>query len=678
MKRTTLSERALVLAPRGRDAQIAAAMLSEGGIEATACQTLDCLIKELNQGAAFVIVTEEAIASADLHALSAWIEDQQEWSDLPFVLLTSRGGGLERNPAASRYLDVLGNVTFLERPFHPTTLISLARSALRGRKRQYDARARLEELRDSESRFRTLFETMDEGFAVIEFIDSEHGPLSDYVHIQANPAYERHAGIPNVVGQKVREMVPEEAEGWVRLYRDVLLTGTPIRFERELEATRRHLELAAFRVDPTSRNEVAVIFQDVTARKRAEAELVTLNQTLEGRVADAVAEREAALSQLHEAQKLETIGQLTGGVAHDINNLLTPITGALDLLNRRYGADDPRSARLLDGALQSAERAKILVSRLLGFARRQALETRAIDPAALLEGMRDLVVSSIGPSVELRLVLGRDLPPALTDPNQLELAVLNLCVNGRDAMNGVGTLTLSAEHSVVGPNHNDKLRPGEYIRISVIDTGEGMDSKTLARAVEPFFSTKGIGKGTGLGLSMVHGLAAQLGGAFELTSAVGRGTRADLYLPVAQTDAQPLSIARSDSVAAIRKLKVLLVDDEDLVRAGTAEMLRDIGHEVHEASGGSQALGILASGLAADVIVTDYMMPRMNGAEFATRVHQQSPAMPVLVVTGYAGGDLDLDLPQLAKPFRQADLAAAINRLVEDGDRKVVPIKRHR
>jgi PAS domain S-box-containing protein len=676
VKRTTLSERALVLAPRGRDATIARDMLHEGGIEATACDSLADLIAELDKGAAFILVTEEAIASADLHALASWIADQEEWSDIPFVLLTSRGGGLERNPAAGRYLDLLGNVTFLERPFHPTTLMSLAKSALRGRKRQYEARARLEELRDSEGRFRTLFETMDEGFAVIEFIDGPEGPLSDYVHIQANPAYERHTGISDVVGQRVHEMVPDEAAAWVQLYRQVLLTGEPIRFERELVATHRHLELAAFRVEPAGRREVAVIFQDVTARKRAELELLELNQTLERRVEEAVAQREVATSQLHEAQKLETIGQLTGGVAHDINNLLTPITGALDLLSRRYSADDPRMARLLDGALQSAERAKILVSRLLGFARRQALETRAIDPASLLEGMRDLVVSSIGPTVELRLLPGHGLPAALADPNQLELAILNLCVNARDAMNGAGVLTVAAEHAVIGPNTGGKLKPGAYIRISVIDGGMGMDAATLARAVEPFFSTKGVGKGTGLGLSMVHGLAAQLGGAFEMTSVLGQGTRADLYLPVAQAAAYPLAVTRAEPVAPIRKLSVLLVDDEDLVRAGTAEMLREIGHDVHEAAGGSQALTMLAGGLAVDAVITDYMMPRMNGADLAERLSERHAGLPVLIVTGYSGGDLDLQLPQLAKPFRQADLAAALNRLVEPGEAKVLAFKR--
>ncbi len=653
-----------MLAPRGRDAAIAGAMLTEGGIEATICPSLLSLINELDAGAAFVLVTEEAITSTDLNPLAEWLSHQEEWSDLPFVLLTTRGGGLERNPAAVRYLEVLGNVTFLERPFHPTTLISLARSALRARKRQYEARTRLIELREGEARYRTLFDTMDEGFAVIEFLDGPEGPLSDYVHVQANPAYARHTGIANVIGQKVREMVPDEADGWVALYRQVLVSGEPIRFERELVATRRQLELSAFRIEPSSRKAVAVIFQDVTERKRAEQELRELNEGLEARVTATVAERESVIAQLHEAQKLETIGQLTGGVAHDINNLLTPITGALDLLNRRYGAEDPRSARLLDGALQSAERAKILVSRLLGFARRQALETRAVDIAQLFGGMRDLIASSIGPTIELRMLPVHDLPAGIADPNQLELAILNLCVNARDAMEGGGVLTIAADRVVLGPDRASKLNPGAYIRISVIDTGAGMDEVTLAKAVEPFFSTKDVGKGTGLGLSMVHGLAAQLGGAFELQSNVGQGTRADLYLPVA-TAGITLAAARLPVASKpVRPLRLLLIDDEELVRRGTAEMLRELGHEVHEAAGGAQALAKLRTGIQIDAVVSDYMMPRMNGTEVAERIHETHPHMPILIVTGYAGGDLDLPLPQLAKPFRQVDIAMAIDQLI--------------
>lgn len=662
------SERALFLAPRGRDGPIAAAILGEAGMESVICPSLPQLIDELGSGAGFVIVTEEAIAAVDLRSVAAWIENQEEWSDLPFILLTTRGGGLERNPAAARHLDVLGNVTFLERPFHPTTLVSLARSAIRARRRQYEARARLVALRDSETRFRTLFDTMDEGFCVIEFRDGPQGPLSDYVHVQANPAYERHTGIADVLGKNVRAMVPDEAEGWVQLYRDVLITGEAIRFERKLQATGRHLELAAFRVEPASRREVAVIFQDVTSRRRAEMALKELNETLERRVGHAIAEREQALAQLHEAQKLETIGQLTGGVAHDFNNLLTPITGVLDLLGRRYSADQ-RSTRLIDGALQSAERAKTLVQRLLQFARRQTLETRAVDAVDLIEGMRDLISSSVGSLIELKIFAPVDLPPALADPNQLELAILNLCVNARDAMAEGGSLTLALEQITAGPDFVPMLSPGAYLRLSVIDTGTGMDQKTLARAIEPFYSTKEQGKGTGLGLSMVHGLAAQLGGTFVITSELGKGTRADLYLPTAEFSAE-VDVRRSaiDCHAAGPSLSVLLVDDEDLVRDATAEMLREMGHSVTEAASGHEALAALANGLEVNVVVTDYMMPLLTGGELAARIQEMRPGTPVLVITGYAEGDLNANLPQLAKPFRQANLAAALIELTDQGE----------
>ena len=671
----SLSERALILAPTGRDALVARDMLAEARVASDVVGSISGLVDALEQGAGCGVITEEALTGLDLHALSDWLEGEPEWSDFPFILLTQRGGGLERNPAAGRYLDVLGNVTFLERPFHPTTFVSLAQSALRGRRRQYEARSRLIALRESEARFRTLFDTMDEGFCIIEFIDGPEGRLSDYVHVQANPAYERHAGIPNVVGQRVREMVPDEADSWVERYRKVLITGEPIRFEQQLEATQRHLELAAFRVEPAERKEVAVIFQDVTERKQSEIALRELNETLERRVSEAVAERASAMAQLHEAQKLETIGQLTGGVAHDINNLLTPIMGALDLVSRRYSDADARMKRLLEGALQSTDRAKTLVNRLLGFARRQALETRPVNVAELLEGMRDLITSSIGSTVELKMLAPADLPPALTDPNQLELAVLNLCVNSRDAMPDGGRLTIVAERVAVGPRGLPQLKPGAYVRLSVIDTGLGMDSTTLSKAVEPFFSTKGLGKGTGLGLSMVHGFAAQLGGAFALTSETGEGTRGDLYLPIAEAAAEPGVRLAAQSVQVSRRLTLLLVDDEDLVRAGTAEMLRELGHTVHEASGGAEALGKLNSGLKVDAVVTDYMMPRMNGAELAMQVRELDSDARILVITGYAGGDLDLGLPQLAKPFRQADIAVALDRLANSKS-NVVPLRR--
>ena len=449
-----VSERALVLAPKGRDAEVACAMLREAGIEAEACPSLQRLTAELGSGAGFALVTEEALLDCDKSELVGWIDDQPEWSDFPFVLITHRGGGLERNPAASRYLGLLGNVTFLERPFHPTTLVSLAQAALRGRRRQYDARARLRELRE-------------------------------------------------------------------------------------------------------------------------------LTTSLEHRVEQASAEREAALAKLHEAQKLETLGQLTGGVAHDFNNLLTPITGALDLLNRRYAKDDPRAGRLIGGAIESAERARILVQRLLGFARRQALETQPVDVPALLEGMRDLIASSVGPAIDVRLRFETGLPAALTDPNQLELALLNLCVNARDAMPRGGVLTLAASAETLGPGDVPQVAPGLYLRLSVIDSGMGMDEPTLSRAIEPFFSTKDVGKGTGLGLSMVHGLALQLGGGLGLRSSPGEGTRVDLWLPVASEAPAENRPALPDGPAVhVRPQSILLVDDEALVRTATAEMLRELGHNV--------------------------------------------------------------------------------------------------
>jgi signal transduction histidine kinase/ActR/RegA family two-component response regulator len=544
-----LSERALVLAPQGRDSAVACQMLREAGMRSHICSGVPELVVELAAGAGFALVTEEALAETHIDALAQWIREQPEWSDFPFVLITHRGGGLERNPEAGRYLGALGNVTFLERPFHPTTLVSLAQAALRGRRRQYEARARLEEL---------------------------HQLATD----------------------------------------------------------------------------------------------------LERRVEERTREHEEAVAQLHEAQKLETLGQLTGGVAHDFNNLLTPITGALDLLQRKYAADDPRSGRLIANALLAADRAKTLVQRLLGFARRQTLQTQPVDVGGLLGGMRDLIASSVGSTVELRIRQAPDLPAALADPNQLELAILNLCVNARDAMPQGGPLTIVADEVAVGPGSPLRLSPGLYVHLSVIDAGCGMDEATLARAVEPFYSTKETGRGTGLGLSMVHGLAAQLGGGFLLSSAPGEGTRADLYLPVAGAAPRERERPRPTAPALGRPLSILLVDDEEIVRLGTGEMIRDIGHQVVEASSGAEALTLLADGFEPDLVVTDYKMPRMDGAELARRLQAAHPSLPILIITGYTGttGDV-LHLPRLAKPFGRAEIAAALAQLVTP-DEKVVRLPR--
>jgi PAS domain S-box-containing protein len=659
-----LSERVLILAPHGRDAQVAGAILAEAGLRSLQCLSLEKLVEGMAAGAGTALVTEESLLQGDLHPLAAWLEAQPQWSDFPFILITSRGG-IERNPAAGRLLTVLGNVTFLERPFHPTTLVSLAQAALRGRRRQYEARERLTALYDSEQRFRAAIQAVQGVLWSTNARGELEGEQPGWTALTGqSPAEYAGSGWTAVLH-------PYDVQPTLDTWAAALAEKRAYHFEHRLRTREGHWRIFNVRAIPTFDREGAIrewvgVHTDVTEQRATEQSLRVLTATLEQRVREETAARQEALAKLHEAQKLETIGQLTGGVAHDFNNLLMPITGALDLLQRRFADTDARAGRLIDGALQSAERAKILVQRLLGFARRQSLETQAVDMVALLGGMRDLIRSSVGSTIELHTSFPSDLPQALADPNQLELALLNLCVNARDAMPRGGTLTIAADVVVPGPAQPE-LPVRDYVRVCVTDTGTGMDPDTLARAIEPFFSTKETGRGTGLGLSMVHGLAGQLGGHFAISSTPGEGTCVELWLPVAS--AATASHRREAHPArhhiASRPLEVLLVDDEQLVRDGTAAMLRELGHGVVEASGGAEALEKLQGGLRVDVVVTDYKMPRMDGAELARRVHRSQPHLPVLLITGYSGQAEDTHgLSRLAKPFRQADIAVALAELV--------------
>ena len=373
---------------------------------------------------------------------------------------------------------------------------------------------------------------------------------------------------------------------------------------------------------------------------------------------DITARRQAEAA-LRQSQKLEAMGQLTGGVAHDFNNLLTPIIGGLDMLQRR-GLGGEREQRLIEGALQSADRAKTLVQRLLSFARRQPLQAVSVDVASLVTGMLDLIASTTGPQIEVVVDVAENLPTATADPNQLEMAILNLSVNARDAMTSGGTLRISAAAEIVEPGHRTALVPGPYIRLSIADTGAGMDEATLAKAIEPFFSTKGVGKGTGLGLSMAHGLAAQLGGALDITSQPGRGTDVTLWLPV---NARVPSRPEEDRPAAGPKMvgTALLVDDDDLVRMSTADMLTELGFDVVEAASAEEALVAIGRGAHFDVLVTDHLMPGMTGVDLAGLVQQQRPGVPVLLVSGFAeSGGVEPTMPRLLKPFRQVELAARL------------------
>jgi len=391
---------------------------------------------------------------------------------------------------------------------------------------------------------------------------------------------------------------------------------------------------------------------------------------------DATERRDAqlALEQVREAlfraQKMESLGQLTGGIAHDFNNLLTAVLGSLELLRKRL-PEDPKITRLLDNAVQGAQRGASLTQRMLAFARRQDVRPEPVDIPSLVRGMSDLLQRSLGPSIQIETRFPIHLSAVLADDNQLELALLNVAVNARDAMPGGGSLVIGAREETVTANHKTNLQPGRYVCLSLTDSGEGMDEATLARATEPFFTTKGVGRGTGLGLSMVHGLTEQLGGRLVLNSRPGQGTTAELWLPVA--DVKP-ETRRGDEQApvdevwrGVRPLVVLVVDDDRLVLMNTSAMLEDLGHTVLEASSGKQALEILQREKKLDLVITDQVMPQMTGTELADAIRAERPNLPIILATGYAelSQGEHADLPKLPKPFDQRGLAKALSCAID-------------
>lgn len=643
--------------------------------------------------------------------------------------------------------------------------------------------------RSSELRYRHLFETISSGFCIIELKFDATGRAVDYLLVEANPAFERQTGLVDVSGRWVSDFAPEVEAYWFDIYGRVATTGEAALFESAEPVFGRWYEVHAYRTGLAGDNQVAVLFNDISERRRAELARRELNTMLEARVEERTAERNllatiiestdvmvlvidlsytilalnranadeferiydvrpkvgdnlldllahlpseqagvralwgralageefTTLSQhgtvaaerpwyeckfrtlrdeagtpvgcyqfttdvtervraqdrlnetqeaLRQSQKMEAMGQLTGGVAHDFNNLLTPIVGALDMLMRR-GLGSERDQRLIDGALQSAERARTLVQRLLAFARRQPLQPVPVDVAALVEGMTGLIESTLGPTIDVRRTLAPGLPPARADANQLEMALLNLAVNARDAMPDGGSLRISAELRDGVAGHPTGLAPGAFVRLAVTDTGKGMDAATLARAVEPFFSTKGVGKGTGLGLSMVHGLTAQLGGGLSIDSTPDEGTTIELWLPVSSA-ATPASGALPTAARQLEGVhkRALLVDDEQFVRLTTANMLSDLGYAVSEAGSAAEAIALLATDPDFALLVTDHLMPDMTGADLAQTVRQRWPDIAILIVSGYA--ELDAvapDLPRLAKPFRSTDLVDALAAL---------------
>jgi PAS domain S-box-containing protein len=673
----TSSERAIILAPRGRDAEIASKLLRDGGFRSCTVKDLHGLLVEIETGAGLAIVADEAIRNADIRSIVEWLKRQPAWSDFPFIALMSRGGGAEDNPAAIRLTTNLGNVSFLERPFHPTTLTSLVRTALRGRRRQYEARSRLEELTEGERRLQNALTAGNLGSWTL------HVPT---MKLEASQTCKKHFGCPpeKTFGyDELRSSIhPDDASRMQASVQRTLATGEDyvIEYRNVWDDGSVHwvdVRARALLDEGGIVEQLIGVSSDITARKNSEIDrerllaelaeerlaLSQLTATLERRVEQRTEElktesaaRERAQDQLLQSQKMEGLGQLTGGVAHDFNNLLSAVMGNLDLLKRRI-PDDPRAQRYVDGALQGAKRGAALTQRMLSFARQQELKTESADLRALILGMRDLLDRSLGPRVEMSLHLPAGLPPAKVDSNQVELAVLNLAVNARDAMPDGGRIRISA-----GFNGDRQL----FLKVE--DTGTGMDEATLKKAVEPFFSTKPVGKGTGLGLSMVHGLAVQLGGRFELASELGRGTTATLWLPVADMQTVATLQQQGEEVEASGvHATILVVDDDPLIAASAVDMLEDLGHKVIEASSAERALEILkVCDQKIDLLMTDQAMPGMTGIELARQVRMMWPDLPILLATGYA--DLnengELSIPRLSKPYLQTDLRKQIDKLL--------------
>ncbi len=504
-----------------------------------------------------------------------------------------------------------------------------------------------EVLRRSEEQFRLLVQGVTD-YAI--YMLTPEGEVSSW-----NPGAQRIKGYEpsEIIGQHFSRFYTEEDRAAELPQKALEIAAKEGRFEKEGWRVRKDgtrfwasVIIDAIHAEDGSLIGFAKVTRDVTEKRQAQEAL------------------ERAQQELFQAQKMEAVGQLTGGIAHDFNNLLTAVLGSLEIAKKRALSGRP-NADLIENAIQGAKRGAALTQRLLAFSRKQDLKLERVDLPELVKEMASLIERTIGPDVEIATTFPLMMPPVMSDPNQLESALLNLVVNARDAMPHGGRISIEARRRVIGSEQVEELAAGDYMVLSVADEGDGMDEETLEKATTPFFTTKGIGKGTGLGLSMIQGLMAQSGGALVLKSRKGEGTRAELWLPIAGPEEK--QSPASEVVANVapllgRSLRVLAVDDDALVRMNTALMLEDLGHVAIEAQSGKDALRMLDEGAAPDVVITDQAMPEMTGVELIEQLAERYPHIPIILATGYAelpnGGGTGLQ--RLAKPFMQGQLNEAL------------------
>ncbi|WP_409518533.1 PAS domain S-box protein [Methylobacterium sp. R2-1] len=523
-----------------------------------------------------------------------------------------------------------------------------------------ERKATQEALRQSEQRFRLLVQGVQD--YAIYMLDPQ-GKVSSW-----NRGAQRFKGYNDeeIIGEHFSRFYTDEDRATDLPTRALQTAAREGRFEAEGWRVRKdgtwfwaHVVIDAIRGDHNELVGFAKITRDVTERRNVQLEL------------------EATRARFIQSQKMEAIGQLTGGVAHDFNNLLAVVLGNLSLVRKRL-PNDPKLRQLIENSIQAAERGATLTKRMLAFARRQELTRGPVDVPQLVRGMAELLQRSISSNIPVSTQFPLQLPLAFVDASQLELALLNLTVNARDAMPDGGSITISAREERVDTSEVAGLSAGSYVCLSVTDTGEGMDEQTLARATEPFFTTKGVGKGTGLGLSMIHGFAGQSGGRLVLKSTLGQGTTAELWLPVA--DAGLLcreGETPHPDLPTLNPMTVLVVDDDPLVLMNTSAMLEDLGHQVLEATSAQQALRILRrSAKTIDLVITDQVMPGMTGVQLIEAIRAAHAELPVILASGYAElpDDRITALTRLGKPFEQVDLARALVTSVRP-EAKIAPFQ---